>query len=240
VARVMQKVLLVVTVLAVLGVLMSGVAGAATKQEESTSPQTTTKNGTEKANAPSVSPKGDASSSSNVSLNSEDVIDTTGDVNSEISAFGENATETYGQTVTVPDGFPVLNSFTFLMNLPSTTIFRGEVYAWDGQKATGKKLFESKPMTTAGSGSNEQITFDTGGKKLKAGKQYVLFATVSKDPGGSGAGSWPLVTPGTYSDGQFVFDNNTKFKQLARKPWDGVSGVANDDAGFKAVFASQG
>jgi hypothetical protein len=216
---------------------MSGGAGAATKQE-STNPQTT-KNGADKANTPSASPQGNASSS-NGSPNAESVIDTTGDVNGDISNFGDKATQTYGQTVTVPEGYPVLNSFTFLMNLPSTVKFRGEVYAWDGQKATGKKLFESKTKKTAGSGSNEPITFDTGGKKLNPGEQYVLFATTSKTRRGKGSGPWGLVDPGTYSDGQFVYDNNTKFKQLTSKPWDGATAYPDADLGFKAVFASQG
>jgi hypothetical protein len=237
VARLVQKALLVLTVLAVIGVMVSGVAGAATKQEESTSPQTTKKDGADKANTPSASPQ-DNASSSNGSPNADSVIDTTGDVNNQLAPFGVEGTATYGQTVTVPKRFPVLDSFTFLMNLPSTVVFRGEVYAWDSKKvkAKGENLFESEPMTTTGSGSNEQITFDTGGIKLKAGKKYVLFATVSKDPSGSGAGSWETVSPGTYSKGQLVFDNNTTFEQLTSQPWDGAR--PDTDLGFRAVFAS--
>jgi hypothetical protein len=214
VARLVQKALLVLTTLAVLAATMPGVAGAAAKKE-STSP------------SPNI-------------VNSGGVIDTTADVNNDIRYFGaKGAAATYGQTVTVPEGYPVLNSFTFLMNLPSTVKFRGEVYAWDGQKATGKNLFESKTKKTAGSGSNEPITFDTGGKKLNPGEQYVLFATTSKAPSGSGNGTWGFVDPGTYSDGQFVYDGNTKFKQLTRKPWVGAASFPDSDLGFKAVFASQ-
>src|ERR1017187_4535125 len=69
-----------------------------------------------------------------------------------IAPFGPPNTQTYGQTITVPAGLPVLQYFSFEMNVPAAEVFRGEVYAWNGTSATGPNLFESAPMSTAGTG----------------------------------------------------------------------------------------
>jgi len=51
-------------------------------------------------------------------------------------------------------------------------------------------------------------------------KQYVLSATTSKDenlvPLG---GRWGYVSSDAYSDGAFVYSNNTTFGQLVGAPW---------------------
>ena len=127
---------------------------------------------------------------------------------SGISPFGLPNTQTYGQTVTVPSGFGVLESFAFEMMLPTSLVFRGEVYAWNGQEATGPALWESAPMTTTTSGF-QLITFNTGGITLTPGNVYVLFATTSKDNAGNPGfpqGEWGFTTG--YSGGSFVYNNN--------------------------------
>src|SRR5206468_2937367 len=110
----------------------------------------------------------------------------------------------YGQTVTVPASAQILKGFTFEMNLPASVVFRGEVYAWNGSMASGASLFESTSQSTSGSGF-QAITFTLpgGGVPLTSGGQYVLFASISKDPA-SGVGTWgysQLSNP--YSGGDF-------------------------------------
>ena len=165
-------------------------------------------------------------------------IDTTPqwDGQQSISPFGHPDTATYGQVITAPTDDTVLDSFTFMMDLPSTVTFRGEVYAWDGEKATGPSLYESAPRTTSGSGF-EEVTFDTGGVELVAGQQYILFATISKDYEVSkDTGLWGVVSDDTYLPGTFVFMNSgPNFDLLFEDAWYQNFGL---DLAFKAVFVS--
>src|SRR4051812_5878483 len=70
---------------------------------------------------------------------------------SKIFEIGYPDTATYGQTITVPDGYPVLKSFSFLFLVPKNNSFRGELYAWDGDSATGSKIWSSGRKHTRGS-----------------------------------------------------------------------------------------
>jgi hypothetical protein len=101
--------------------------------------------------------------------------------------WGNPDTSTYGQVITVPAGKKKLRSFTFYMadNTGTGTLtFRGEVYGWDGTKATTQK-FESGVKTlslTAGDPTYKPVKISTGRRtKLTAGSQYVLFLSISKD-----------------------------------------------------------
>lgn len=111
------------------------------------------------------------------------------DGSSYLYPFGAPDTSTYGQVVTVPDGKKKLKYFSFYQatadGYPSGTILlRGEVYGWDGTKAT-TEVWESakakKLKLTAGDPEFQQVKFKTKGAKLKPGQQYVMFATISKD-----------------------------------------------------------
>ena len=78
------------------------------------------------------------------------VIDTTPQADTSICPFGYPDTATYGQVITAPADDTQLDSFTFFMAISTgTVVMRGEVYAWDGQKATGPNLFESAPQTVS-------------------------------------------------------------------------------------------
>src|SRR3954469_1213293 len=121
------------------------------------------------------------------------------DGSSEVSDFGYPDTATYGQTVQAPLGEPALKSFTFELDVPSTTVFRAEVYAWDGSEATGPALYESGSMTTSGSGL-QPVTINTGGIPVVAGAEYVLFLSVSKSVG-SGSGGWGFISSDAYGGG---------------------------------------
>jgi Ca2+-binding RTX toxin-like protein len=164
------------------------------------------------------------------------IIDTTQLSEDRIFPFGKPNTATYGQVITAPTNDTQLDSFTFLMDQPDTVIFRGEVYAWDGEKATGPNLYESEPRTTSGSNSLEEITFNTGGIQLVPGREYVLFATISKDyEASSGQGSWGWVPDdNAYAGGKFVYMNNgSNFDQLFARSWL----VFGGDLAFKAAFS---
>ena len=128
-----------------------------------------------------------------------------------ISSFGVTNTATYGQTITVPSGASPLQSFSFQIgNCTANVTARGEVYAWDGSKATGAALYESAPITVNSSAAFQVVTFTPGGLSLAAG-QYVLFATTSRDQSGAPASAcrWGALTNNTtIPGGQFVFENN--------------------------------
>jgi hypothetical protein len=179
-----------------------------------------------------------------------------------LSNFGVNdanfcCTQTWGQTVTVPATDTALDSFTFYVDLPTSLIFRGEVYAWDpttgnpanntAGNATGPALYESGQTRTTSYNSGfspQPITFNTGGIPLTAGKQYVLFISVSRDyaanaPGPAGfAGYVPTGTPGEYPGGDFVFLNNGgDVSQWTTVPWSQFKAFGQDDLAFKASFS---
>jgi hypothetical protein len=169
------------------------------------------------------------------------IIDTTPFWNgtSSIGTFGIPDTQTYGQVITTPSGTTALKSFTFYLNLPNTLAFNGEVYAWDGFKATGGSLYESGTMSGSGSGQFDPVTFTPGGLVLKSGQQYVLFASSSRqNTGHSGSGTWAQPqSQDVYSGGGFVFLNNGNNPAL----WTSQNWTQNylgpgSDLTFKAVF----
>lgn len=121
-------------------------------------------------------------------------IDTTAAASASFGPFGVPDTATYGQTITIPAGMTQLTSFGFKMqNVPSTVVFRGEVYLWDdaNNRATGPALYESAVRSTTGA-TPQLITFSPpGGVTVVPGQKYVIFATTSRDQAGaSGQGYW--------------------------------------------------
>jgi hypothetical protein len=128
-----------------------------------------------------------------------------------ISSFGVTDTATYGQVIQVGAGASALNSFTFeIGNCGANVTMRGEVYAWDGTKATGSAIWESAAYTLPASASYAAVTFTPGGITLPAGS-YVLFASTSRDQTGapSSACRWgALPTNLPIPGGSFVFMNN--------------------------------
>jgi hypothetical protein len=161
------------------------------------------------------------------------------DGSSFISSFGIPNTQTYGQTVTVPVGLPVLQSFSFELQLPTTLGFRGEVYAWNGTRAAGPNLFESGVTSTSDGGVFQLITLNTGGIALVPGSVYVLFASSSKDNSGHSGGGICGVTQfeDTYAGGTTVYINNgTDTAKWTSKAWTTLPG----DLAFQATFASGG
>jgi hypothetical protein len=115
-------------------------------------------------------------------------------------------------------------------------LFRGEVYAWDGTKATGSALFESQQRTTSGL-QVQDITFDTGAIPLTPGSQYVLFFSAAKDfEVSAGTGRFRSRTDDTvYPGGKFVFLNNGTDESLwTSSAWSNLP----QDLQFRVRFVS--
>lgn len=163
------------------------------------------------------------------------VIDTRNDAETEtVAPFGITDTTNYGQVVTAPEA--TLNSFSFRVLVPSTVVIRGEVYAWDGTKATGPALYESAARTTSDA-SAQDITFDTGAVPVNPGSQYVLFLTAAKDfEVSTGQGSVRRVPGTTYAGGAAVYLNSgTNEAQWTTTGWSVINVF---DFQFRARFSS--
>jgi hypothetical protein len=174
------------------------------------------------------------------------VVDTTGswDGSTGVCPFGSPNTATIGQVVTAPSQDTVLDSFSFYMRAlgspaPTTTLtFRGEIYAWDGLKATGPNLWESAPRTLVLSAPYQEVTFPTGGVQLVGGNQYVLFASISKDFEQNAIYSWAcwgFVGADVYSGGDLRATNDSGDEsRWTSTHWDYV----NLESAFKASFVA--
>jgi hypothetical protein len=160
---------------------------------------------------------------------------------SSISQFGYPDSSTFGQTVTASSQDHTLNSFAFEVKLPSAMSFRGEVYAWDGTKATGPALFESG-VTHTTSNTFQLITFNTGGLDLQNGHQYVLFASTARDFASNSSvdtGVWASSGLDSYSGGQFVFLNNLgNSSAWTSEAWT-TDYIGAGDLAFTADFAAE-
>jgi hypothetical protein len=137
------------------------------------------------------------------------------DGSQSVIQFGCPNTTTYGQVITVPAGKTLLNKFTFAWDNyqgAGSMVVRGEVYAWDGSKATGAALFQSGTRKIAfGDALFHKEVFKPAGKAVTPGAQYVIFASIDKDFEkcfGDYTLGWASVDDGTYLDGTFVYQNN--------------------------------
>lgn len=125
--------------------------------------------------------------------------------------FGYPDTSTYGQVITVPAGKTTIDNFTFYLAADAgtgTLTVRGEVYGWDGTKAT-TKIFQSKAKSVdidASDPAYYPVKIKSKHKAVTAGQQIVLFLTISKDweenPSGVAARwaeNYADVLPGAYT-----------------------------------------
>jgi len=171
------------------------------------------------------------------------VIDLRNDaVTTVISSFGAPNTATYGQLVTAPAGAAQITNFGFRVEgIPATAIFNGEMYAWDGEKATGPALYESPFQQTTGT-QLQDVTFETGGTPVVPGTQYVLFMSISKIfEGNVNFASKFRALPkaeseAIYPAGKFVFINNgTDEGKWTTQKWSSIE----EDLQFTARFISR-
>ncbi len=158
---------------------------------------------------------------------------------STLGNFGHPDTATYGQVITIPAGMKKVRWFTYYMAAAATgtLILRGEVYGWDGSKAT-TEVAETKKKTldlVAGDPTYNKVKLKVRKAKVKAGQQYVLFATISKDyeqtdPGVSTY--WPVHTTDVLPGGNTVWINDTGDE--SRWTTEAWSGIGTYDMAFKA------
>ena len=157
---------------------------------------------------------------------------------STVQAFGCPNTTTYGEVITIPGNRTHLNRFAFdWINLNTgSMVVRGEVYAWDGTKATGSALYESRPRTIAFNDSAfHRETFKTGVLPVNPGAQYVIFASIDKDYEQCQNNyilAWGFMSSDIYRDGFFVYQNNSGDENnWTTTTWNGLGG----DLAFRAA-----
>jgi hypothetical protein len=159
---------------------------------------------------------------------------------SVIGPFGHPNTTTYGQVITVPAGLKKVEWFTYYMGAggtEGTLKVRGEVYGWDGTKAT-REIAETRVKdveVTGGDPTFNPVKFKLRGAKVRPGKQYVLFASISKDYEESDPNvttNWPVHTTDVLPGGNTVFLNDSGDEsQWTSAPW---SQITTYDMAFKA------
>jgi len=115
---------------------------------------------------------------------------------------------------------------------------RGEVYAWDGSKATGSALYQSAARFVSFSDSLFHFeTFKAGGIPVTAGHQYVIFASIDKEYEkckNNYTLGWAAVDDSVYAGGTFVYQNNSGDEsQWTTTPWN-TFGL---DLAFKAYLS---
>jgi hypothetical protein len=154
--------------------------------------------------------------------------------------FGRPDTSTYGQVITIPNGMSRLTKFNFYLaeyEGSGSLVLRGEVYAWDGTKATGPAVWESHPRTVSyGDSDFHRKQFRPHGvDDLQPGAQYVLFASISKDYEECTDGyelKWATVPDETYPEGTLVFSNDSGDESMwTSTAWESWWGA---DMAFKA------
>ena len=144
-------------------------------------------------------------------------------------------TTVYGQTFQSLNSDSVLSSFTFQVKLDPAAKFRGQVFAWDGSKATGPALYTSPPVQTTDGSVFQPVTFAPN-ISMTAGTTYVLLIDTlldaqSGDYGGSVG--YTGVNVDSVPSGKLVFFNATTESQVNTQAWDGT--FRNDDLAVTIV-----
>lgn len=158
--------------------------------------------------------------------------------------FGNPDTATYGQSFTAPEGVKKLKKFQFAVGANTgtgTMTVRGELYGWDGSKATDM-IWESKNPTTIdltqGDPTWHKVKMKLKKKgKVTAGQQYVMFLTVSKDYEDNPVGliaQWGMTAADALPNSQTVWINDTGDEsRWTTETW---SGIPTQDFALKAKF----
>jgi hypothetical protein len=141
-----------------------------------------------------------------ISQAQETTITTGGPVAGESQGhFGDPGTATYGEVITAPASDPLLDSFTFYLNVSTLLGFHAYLYAWNGEEASGSPLYASGTLHTTVEGAFEPITVNTGGVTVVPGQKYVIFFSIAADSAedaGTGLGGEWATRPGeTYPEG---------------------------------------
>ena len=156
-----------------------------------------------------------------------------------VGSFGPSGT--YGQTFTVPDGYPFLQSAQFYVNVwptdpkfaTSTLDFKFYVAAWTGNATTGSPLFVG-PLISMGISPDEyqyqSVWVNFNGLSLNIGEQYIIIASVEPMGWtGKANGRWEATChdSGSLNDG-FYYTNNIDFANPPSVNWMGAKAPPED------------
>jgi hypothetical protein len=159
-----------------------------------------------------------------------------------VHPFGCADTTTYGQVITIPAGKTHLNKYGFKWKNDSANlgrmIVRGEVYKWDGSKATGAALSETAPRRVRFTDSAYHAEAFASGAAVTAGAQYVIFVSIDKDYEkctNNYEVDWAAIADdNAYPGGTFVYQNNGGDEsQWTATPWSSFGW----DLAFKAYLS---
>ena len=153
-----------------------------------------------------------------------------------IQPFGLPLTAVYGQTFIIPNGDRVLSSFTFQVKIDPAAKFRGQVFAWDGNKATGPALYTSPAVQTTDGAVFQPITFATNNLPVTAGSTYVLLIDSLLDTqSGQYSGTVGFTNADSLTSGLFVFFNASNESQVNTQTWDGAAGFSGGDLAAQII-----
>jgi hypothetical protein len=154
-----------------------------------------------------------------------------------IGYWGGTVTPTYGQTFTATSSNSVLQTALFEINVTqgAPINYNAYVFAWNGYATTGSALATLTGQSVSGS-SYKPTTANFGAVTLTPGQMYVvLFSTVGLTAS-SGYAVWGGNLPdNTYSDGTFVFNNNSTTTATFDNAANWYSGAVGD-AAFTFTF----
>ena len=158
------------------------------------------------------------------------------------------AVDTYGQTFTVPTGYPTISDINFRVgyNFGDALTFTGYLMAWNGSEATGSVLYQSTAQTVNSSTVGlATIDFPISNLALTPGDTYVFFLLASPGTGGAATAQFGVTgNNSAYSGGNFVYtDSQGSFANL-ETAWlqsgaNSVFGNAAFEATFKVATSTQ-
>jgi hypothetical protein len=162
-----------------------------------------------------------------VSSFADAIINNFNGYNDQWSAFGDpaNATQTYGEVFTVPDGVNNISSFSFYFgnSIDSGNIIFGDYIAtWTGTHA-GSLLYQNGPFDYDNVGDQTVILFTAGhgGVAVTPGQQYVMFLSTSQFHGQSFGSTYSSSgDPNDNLNGFAYFNNGSNFNELFTNSWD--------------------
>jgi len=161
-----------------------------------------------------------------------------------VTSFGQPASiaaDTYGQTFTVPAGFPELTDFNLRLgyNFGGGLSFTACIMAWDGKEAIGTVLYQSSATNIDSSAQGlNVIDFPIDSLTLTPGDTYVFFLLAA--PGSGGPATAALAVTGdsnSYAGGNFVFTNSNGSISNLSTPWTQTDAASSfGDTVFSATF----
>jgi len=155
-----------------------------------------------------------------------------------VGSFGPSGT--FGQTFTVPDGYPLLYSAQFYVKVwptdpkfaTDTLDFKFYVAAWTGNATTGSLLFDG-PLVSMGINPNmnqyQSVLVNFNRLSLNPGEHYIILASVEPMGWTGKANSmWAATQSANSPNDGFYYTNNIDFTDLSSTNWMGATAIPED------------